>query len=143
MQNGPLCLRGMSDWGSRRYFTEGLLSAGPKRLEDDRPNDRRVRHSPPLTSDMPTPNLLVVTNTSHWKLSLEGVEVISARTYLSPDTVQRYPGARVFNLCRSYSYQSLGYYVSLLAEARGHRAIPSVGPLRDFRSRSHRSFPGG
>ena len=85
---------------------------------------------------MPTPNLLVVTNTSHWNLPLESVEVISARQYLSPDTVQQYPGARVFNLCRSYSYQSLGYYVSLLAEARGHRSIPSVGTLRDFRSQA-------
>ena len=32
----------------------------------------------------------------------------------------------ILNLCRSYSYQSEGYYASLLAEARGHRVSPSV-----------------
>jgi glutathione synthase/RimK-type ligase-like ATP-grasp enzyme len=85
---------------------------------------------------MPTPNILVVTNPSHWDLPLESVEIVSARSYLSPDTNERYPDARVFNLCRSYAYQSLGYYVSLLAEARGHRAIPSVSTLRDFRSQA-------
>lgn len=83
---------------------------------------------------MPIPSILVVDNPVHWKFPLETVEILSAREYLSPQTAQTYPGARVFNLCRSYSYQSLGYYVSLLAEARGHRAIPSVGTLRDFRS---------
>ncbi|MBB35653.1 MAG: RimK family alpha-L-glutamate ligase [Hirschia sp.] len=32
----------------------------------------------------------------------------------------------LINLARSYNYQSRGYYASLLAEARGHRVIPSV-----------------
>ena len=62
------------------------------------------------------------------------MEIISAKSYLSPESTSKYPEARVFNLCRSYAYQSIGYYVSLLAEARGHRALPSVATLRDFRS---------
>ena len=41
---------------------------------------------------------------------------------------------RVFNLCRDYSYQSKGYYVSLLAEARGHKVIPNVKNIRDFKA---------
>ncbi|MQT14459.1 RimK family protein [Segnochrobactrum spirostomi] len=32
----------------------------------------------------------------------------------------------IINLARSYAYQGGGYYCSLLAEARGHRVIPSV-----------------
>ncbi|WOI52393.1 RimK family protein [Parvularcula sp. LCG005] len=32
----------------------------------------------------------------------------------------------LLNLSRSYSYQSEGYYASLLAEARGHRVSPNV-----------------
>lgn len=32
----------------------------------------------------------------------------------------------VLNLARTYSYQSEGYYASLLAEARGHRVSPTV-----------------
>lgn len=83
---------------------------------------------------MPVRNLLVVNNPAKWDIPLDSVDVISARDYLSPETTLRYPNSRVFNLCRSYSYQSIGYYVSLLAEARGQRAIPSVTTLRDFRS---------
>ncbi|MFA7257783.1 MAG: RimK family protein, partial [Kiritimatiellales bacterium] len=43
---------------------------------------------------------------------------------------------RVFNLCRSYRYQTVGYYVSLLAAARDHRAIPSVTTMQGFRSQT-------
>jgi len=84
---------------------------------------------------MPVLNLLIVDNPSRWDFTTDQVEVVSAKSYLSDERYQRFSsGARVFNLCRSYSYQSLGYYVSLLAEARGHRAIPDVATLRDFRS---------
>ena len=34
---------------------------------------------------------------------------------------------------RSYNYQSKGYYASLLAEARGHRVIPTVETMLDLR----------
>ncbi len=40
--------------------------------------------------------------------------------------------ARVINLCRDLSYLSLGYYCSLLAEARGHKVIPSVEVMLDL-----------
>ncbi|MGC9452019.1 MAG: RimK family protein [Oceanipulchritudo sp.] len=83
---------------------------------------------------MPITNLLVVDNPSRWKLEVDAVEILSAKSYLAPDSNQQWPEARVFNLCRSYAYQSMGYYVSLLAEARGHRALPSVATLRDFKS---------
>ena len=36
------------------------------------------------------------------------------------------PRALVVNLCRSFRYGSKGYYVSLLADARGQQALPSV-----------------
>lgn len=83
---------------------------------------------------MPTQNLIIVTNPSHWDIEIEGVTVVSARDYLSQGYGNQETPTRVFNLCHSYAYQSLGYYVSLLAEARGQRAIPSVTTLRDFRS---------
>jgi glutathione synthase/RimK-type ligase-like ATP-grasp enzyme len=44
--------------------------------------------------------------------------------------------AIVFNVCRAYRYQSLGYYVSLLATARRHRPLPSVETLQDLRMSS-------
>ena len=43
---------------------------------------------------------------------------------------------RVFNFCKSYKYQSIGYYVSLIAEARGHEAYPSMAAMSDIKSAS-------
>src|SRR5690606_39873035 len=42
--------------------------------------------------------------------------------------------ARIFNLCQNFTYQSKGYYVSLLAEARGHVVLPTVKHLVDFKN---------
>lgn len=83
---------------------------------------------------MPTSNLLILSNPAHWTFQIEGLEVVSAKAYLSDTKYAELKAARVFNLCRSYRYQSVGYYVSLLAEARDHRAIPSVTTMQDFRS---------
>lgn len=46
-------------------------------------------------------------------------------------------GARpkIINLSRSYNYQTDGYYASLLAEARGHRVVPTVETLLDLHDR--------
>ncbi len=43
---------------------------------------------------------------------------------------------RLFNFCRSFRYQSTGYYVSLLGAARGHRPLPDVMTIQDLKSRS-------
>ncbi len=74
---------------------------------------------------------LVVDNPERWKIKLEGVEVIAPRDYLTREEYFR-AEANVFNLCRSYRYQGTGYYVSLLAEARGHKPMPDTGTLRDL-----------
>ena len=76
---------------------------------------------------------LVVNKPENWKLSLENMEVISARDYLTNSAFSTLKKARIFNLCKDYSYQSKGYYVSLLAEARGHLPIPTVMNLVDLR----------
>lgn len=39
---------------------------------------------------------------------------------------------KIINLCRNFKYLSSGYYCSLLAEARGHSAIPSVKAINDL-----------
>jgi glutathione synthase/RimK-type ligase-like ATP-grasp enzyme len=80
--------------------------------------------------------LMVVNNPKNWPLTIEGVDVIQARRYLTDPAFMRMNGARVFNLCKDYRYQSTGYYVSLLAAARGHRPIPDVLTLRDLQSTS-------
>ncbi len=69
-------------------------------------------------------------------MKIEGVTVVSARDYLTVPEYGSNRRLRIVNLCRSYRYQSIGYYVSLLAEARGHRPMPSVRTMQDFRSPS-------
>lgn len=79
--------------------------------------------------------VIVVNNPAKWPLDIPGIQVAGARQYLSEPAFAR-RGLVVFNLCKSYAYQRLGYYVSLLAEARNHRPQPSVGTIEDFRSRA-------
>jgi len=76
--------------------------------------------------------LVVVDNPRHWPLDIQNVEVVQARKYITEPAFTRIGDARVFNLCRSYRYQSTGYYVSLLAAARGHKPIPDVSTIRDL-----------
>ena len=80
-------------------------------------------------------NLIVVNNPRDWPLDIPGVTVVAARTYLTDPAYGGDRAARVFNLCKSYRYQTLGYYVSLLAEARGHRPLPRVSAIEDLQSR--------
>jgi glutathione synthase/RimK-type ligase-like ATP-grasp enzyme len=84
--------------------------------------------------------LIVVNNPHDWPLDLPGVEVVSAKDYLADAAYSELRGAKVFNLCRSYRYQALGYYVSLLAAARGHRPLPSINSIQDLKSRTITRF---
>jgi glutathione synthase/RimK-type ligase-like ATP-grasp enzyme len=80
------------------------------------------------------PSLIVVDDPADWPLELPEAELVAARAYLTDRRYIGLRGAKVFNLCRSYRYQSLGYYVSLLAEARGHKPLPSVTTVQDLKS---------
>ncbi len=78
--------------------------------------------------------LIIVDDPAAWPLNIADVELISASDYLSEPRFPSLRGAKVYNLCRSYRYQSLGYYVSLLAAARGHRPLPGVTAIQDLKS---------
>ncbi len=78
--------------------------------------------------------LIVVSDPDDWPSNMPGVEVVSGRNYLTDAAYSERRRTRVFNLSRSYRYQSTGYYVSLLAAARGHRPLPSVTTIQDMRS---------
>lgn len=80
--------------------------------------------------------LIVANSPKDWPFEIPGVEIVDAWDYLTQSEYSDLRGAKVLNLCRSYSYQSTGYYVSLLAEARGHKPIPSIQTLQDIRSQS-------
>ena len=80
------------------------------------------------------PSLIVVDNPGDWPHAIADVEIVPARQYLTDADYFSRRNLKVFNLCRSYRYQSLGYYVSLLAAARGHRPQPGVQTIQDLKS---------
>ena len=80
--------------------------------------------------------IVAVSDLADWALEVPGVEVVLAKDYLAEPRWSELEGVRVFNLCRRYRYQSEGYYVSLLAMARAHTAIPNLTTLLEMRSRT-------
>ena len=71
----------------------------------------------------------VVRHARDWPFDTPGVAVVDARTYLD-DAADAHD--RVINFCKSYRYQGRGYYVSLLAEARGQQPMPDVRTIEDL-----------
>lgn len=80
--------------------------------------------------------LIIVNQLSDWQFDIPDVEVVPARTYLTDSYYSKLRGAKIFNLCRHYRYQSTGYYVSLLAAARGHKPMPTVATIQDLKSQT-------
>jgi len=91
--------------------------------------------------------LIVVDHLKDWCFDLEKklknqvlnsntnpIKIMTAIEYLEGALISR--KVRVFNFCKSYKYQSIGYYVSLIAEARGHQACPSMAAMSDIKSAS-------
>ena len=77
--------------------------------------------------------LIVVDQRPEW-FEIRDAAVLSARRYLAePDNGGEASG-RVINLCRTSRYQGRGYYVSLLAEARGQQPLPDVKTVEDLKS---------
>lgn len=79
-------------------------------------------------------SIVVVNQLSDWNFDIQDVEVVTSRCYLTNSCYSEMRNVRVYNLCRSHRYQGLGYYVSLLAEARGHRVFPSITTMQDIKS---------
>ena len=84
--------------------------------------------------------LLVVSYPDRWLQRVPNVEIVQARRYLTDPRYATSRHVRVYNLSRSYRYKSVGYYVSLLAEARGHRPLPSVNTIQGLKSPSLARF---
>jgi glutathione synthase/RimK-type ligase-like ATP-grasp enzyme len=80
--------------------------------------------------------LIIVDNPKSWDFDIPGVDVVAAKTYLMDDMYSKLKRAKVYNLCKSYRYQTTGYYVSLLAAARGHTPIPNILTIQDFKSQT-------
>ncbi|MFH5882289.1 GNAT family N-acetyltransferase [Liberiplasma polymorphum] len=77
-------------------------------------------------------NIVVIDYSIEWLESIDTIRVVKAEDFISDEKYQNAKGLRVFNMCSSYEYQTLGYYVSLLASARNLRVIPNVTTIKDF-----------
>ncbi|MDN7125168.1 RimK family protein [Pseudidiomarina terrestris] len=79
--------------------------------------------------------LIILDSIADWQPYYPSQSIISASDYLlEQDAKAR---AQILNLCGDLSYLSTGYYVSLLAEARGQRVLPSVSTINDLANFSH------
>jgi len=92
---------------------------------------RTQRAAPAVSRKHTAPRFLVVLDhAGDWQASAD-CAVIDADAFLAG-------GASgdgqplVVNLCRSYKYLSVGYYCSLMAQARGQAVLPSVQTINDL-----------
>lgn len=76
---------------------------------------------------------IITENPKNWKFQIEGVQLITPAEYFSEKQYLNVKNIKILNFCRSYQYQSLGYYVSLLAEACGHKVMPRISAIQEFR----------
>lgn len=81
-------------------------------------------------------SLIIINQPKKWNFSIPGVEIISPKEYLTNPRYLEEKNTKIYNLSKSYKYQSEGYYVSLLAMARGHKVMPGISTLLDMKSQA-------
>ncbi len=87
--------------------------------------------------------LIVVEQPGDWRFGAPDCPVVHVDDYLTGEEYFNLKNVQVINLCRGYKYLTVGYYCSLLAEARGHRVIPSVKTVLDLSSKAMYSLDAG
>ena len=75
--------------------------------------------------------VIVTDDPDSWQFLNTHTPIVQASDYLASGNYTQNNSLRVINLCHAYDHQSIGYYVSLLAQARDHKAIPSVHSIQD------------
>lgn len=83
-----------------------------------------------------TNQIIIVENLKDWKADFPEAAVVDVDDYLTGPQYFKMRNVQVINLCRSYRYQSVGYYCALLGQARSHRVIPSVKTMLDLSSKA-------
>ncbi|WP_412462842.1 RimK family protein [Halobacteriovorax sp. RT-2-6] len=84
--------------------------------------------------------VVIVDRLKDWQPYFPTDQVITAKDYLSKEEYQQLKNLRVLNLCNSSKYLSLGYYTSLIAEARGHKVMPTVKTINDLCKKKHYTY---
>lgn len=83
-------------------------------------------------------HLIVVDKMKDFRWPDPAGRVVTAEAYLAQAELPAH--GRVINLCRDHAYLGTGYYVSLLAEARGERVVPEASA---FAETGRRQFQDG
>ena len=73
--------------------------------------------------------IIVTDDAPYWDF-LNAFPIIQAEDYLKGSPYQT-KSIRIINLCQSYEYQTIGYYVSLLAMAQDQKVSPSIQNIQD------------
>lgn len=76
--------------------------------------------------------IVIVDNIKDWKPYFPSDQIVPVRRYLFDRDFQEKKNLRVINLCNKNAYLELGYYASMLAEARNHKVIPKLKTLNDL-----------
>ena len=81
-------------------------------------------------------NLIIVDSRRDWQHNDSDIPIITAIDYLRRKHHSEDRRTQVINLCRNLEYGGVGYYCSLLGEARGHHVLPDVRTLLEVRRQS-------
>lgn len=83
-----------------------------------------------------TTHIIVVEDPA--QLDMPGIDcpVVHVDDYLTSQDYFELKNVQLINMCKGYSYASIGYYCSLLAEARRHKVIPSVKGILDVSTKA-------
>lgn len=83
--------------------------------------------------------IIVTENPHFWKKILAAVPDLEFETpnqYLTHQNDTTRNKSKIINLCEKHAYQSTGYYVSLLGQARKDKVIPSILTIQDFNTKT-------
>lgn len=78
-------------------------------------------------------SLIILDSLDEWNPFYDTQSIITAKDYLQNEYLSN-QSHLVINLSNNLSYNSEGYYCSLLAKARGHKIIPSVETINKLNS---------
>ena len=80
--------------------------------------------------------LIILDDLDKWNPYFPTDQVISAKDYLFSEKYLDLKYGNIINLCFDSGYMSLGHYCSMIAEARGHKIMPTIKVMNDLQKTS-------
>jgi len=90
---------------------------------------------------MNAPHVIVVEKRTDFRWPDAGLRVLTAEEFIAGGAEAGVRQRKVINLCRDYDYLGMGYYCSLIAEARGERVTPDVETILELHQRGSELTP--